>query len=214
MLLFLHITPEYVFDKIIGPLLLMPANKSNPLRNRVPTFRYAISVLGKKDNPIIVETGCSRKDHGLLAWGDDGCSTFLFDIFTLPNQGKLFSVDMSPENAAHSESKTSSRVSVTCADSVDYLESLESAHEIDLLYLDSYDFDPDDPNPSQSHHLKEISAIYSKLKPGCLILVDDAGVQSSNTLLGKAGEVFKFMEARGIHPTISDYQILWTKPQE
>lgn len=161
-----------------------------------------------------METGFSRKDHGLLAWGDDGCSTCLFDIFTFPNQGKLFSVDISPENAAHSESKTSSRVSVTCADSVAHLGSLQFAHRIDMLYLDSCDFDPANPNPSQSHHLKEISAIYSKLKTDCLILVDDAVAQSSNALLGKAGKVFKFMEARGIHPTTSDYQIHWVKPQE
>lgn len=138
----------------------------------------------------------------------------LFDIFIFPNDGKLFSVNLSPENDANSESKTSLCVNVRFAVSVAYLGSLHFAHQIDMLYLDSCDFDPDQPNPSQRHHLREISAIYSKLKTGCLILVDDAGVQSSNVLLGKAEKVCKFMEARGIHPTISDYQIHWVKHQE
>ena len=178
----------------------------------MPTFRFVISALGTKSNPIVVETGCSRKDHGLLAWGDDGCSTFLFDIFSIRNKGKLFSVDINPRNVAHSQSKTSSRVEITCSDSVKYLENLEFANRIDLLYLDSFDFDPADPNPSQRHHLKEISAIFPRLKSGCFILVDDAGVHSSNAPLGKAGEVFKFMANKGIQPTISDYHILWIKP--
>jgi hypothetical protein len=212
VLLFLKVNPTFVFKRIISGKLLMPANQLNPVRNRVPTFGYVISILSKTKNPLIVETGCSRIDHGLLAWGDDGCSTFLYDIFTLPNHGKVISVDINVENVKHANSKTSQRVKVFCDDSVNFLSRFTEAGEIDLLYLDSFDFDPNNPEPSQNHHLKEIEVIFDRLKPGCLILVDDAGVKSETAALGKAGKVFDFMESKGVYPKIQDYQLLWIKP--
>jgi hypothetical protein len=201
-----------VFRKTIGTRLLFPANRLNPIRNRFPTFEYVLSVLSKLDAPLIVETGCARKDHGLLAWGDDGCSSFLFDIFIRPNKGKLVSVDISQENVNHTNSLTSNRVEVFCSDSIKFLSEFQNADDIDLLYLDSYDFDPDNPEPSQNHHLNELIAIYNRLKSGCMILVDDAGIKSELGELGKAGKVFEFMKREGVTPLILNYQILWVKP--
>jgi hypothetical protein len=193
-------------------MLLRPLNSLNPIRNRTPTFLFAISEITKKKNPIIVETGCSRKDHGTLAWGDDGCSTFLFDLFTLPGSGRVYSVDISIKNVSHVLAFVSDRVSVTCADSVAYLSSFQSAQSIDLLYLDSYDFDPARPELSQMHHLNEIKSIYPRLKSGCLILVDDVDIPGHEETLGKGKFVKKYLEEQGVHPTISSYQMLWIKP--
>lgn len=159
-----------------------------------------------------METGCARKDHGLLAWGDDGCSSFFFDIFTRQNNGKLISVDIEEKNVNHTNTNTSDRVQVFCSDSVKFLSKFDNPDEIDLLYLDSYDFDPNNPAPSQNHHLKEITAIYAKLQSGCMILVDDAGIKSESGVHGKAGEVFRFMTKEGVKPKILSYQILWVKP--
>ena len=211
-LLLCRLPAKLVFRITIGKRLLVPANRLNPIRNRVPTFEFAISALSKISEPLIVETGCSRKYHGLLAWGDDGCSSYLFDIFTKPNHGKLVSVDIDEVNVFHTNSKTSKRVEVYCADSVQFLSKFENPEYIDLLYEDSFDFDPNDPEPSQNHHLNELSAIYGRLKPGCMILVDDAGVKSRSANLGKAGKVFEFMSKKGVDPVIIDYQILWVKP--
>jgi hypothetical protein len=201
-----------VFRNTLGKRLLVPANRLNPIRNRFPTFEYVLSVLSKIDSPLIVETGCARKDHGLLAWGDDGCSSFLFDIFIRPNKGRLVSVDINEENVNHTNSHTSERVQVFCSDSVKFLSEFQNAEEIDLLYLDSYDFDSENPGPSQNHHLNEIVAIYNRLKSGCMILVDDAGIESKAGELGKAGKVFEFMRRQGVAPLMLNYQILWVKP--
>jgi hypothetical protein len=212
ILLRCKVPAKIVFKFTISKRLLVPANRINPIRNRVPTFEFAISALSRISEPLIVETGCSRKYHGLLAWGDDGCSSYLFDIFTMQNKGKLVSVDIDETNVYHTNSKTSKRVEIYCSDSVEFLANFENPEDIDLLYLDSYDFDPNNPEPSQIHHLNELRAIYGRLKSGCMILIDDAGVVSKSANLGKAGKVFEFMSNVGVDPTIFDYQILWIKP--
>jgi predicted O-methyltransferase YrrM len=127
-------------------------------------------------------------------------------------KGRVKSVDLNPENVAHANSVTSDRVTVKCQDSVEYLLEFENAEEIDLLYLDSFDFDPTNPIPSQLHHLKEISAIYDRLKPGCLVLVDDAMIESQQGNLGKASLVGDFFARKGVRPIIHSYQMLWVKP--
>ena len=60
-------------------------------------------------------------------------------------------------------------------DSISYLEALSDGvvEQIDLLYLDSYDFSVPDPMPSQLHHFRELNAVYKRLSKNVSIAVDD-----------------------------------------
>ena len=60
--------------------LLQPAG-TNPVRDRATSFSLIFELLDQKVEKdfLIVETGCMRKDHGQLAFGDDGASTYIFD---------------------------------------------------------------------------------------------------------------------------------------
>ena len=62
--------------------LLQPAG-TNPVRDRATSFSLIFELLDEKVEKdfLIVETGCMRRDHGNLAFGDDGASTYIFDDF-------------------------------------------------------------------------------------------------------------------------------------
>ena len=80
-----------------------------------------------------METGCARKDHGLLAWGDDGCSSFSSTYLQRQNNGELISVDIEEKYVNHTNTNTSDRVQVFSSDSVKFLSKFDNPDEIDLL---------------------------------------------------------------------------------
>lgn len=91
-------------------------------------------------------------------------------------------------------------------DSVKFLHGFETPEEIDLLYLDSFDLEWENPHPSSLHHLKELTAVYSKLKPGCLIVVDD-----NQSGLGKGQYIVDFLNNVNDKKYFDDYQIGYIK---
>lgn len=197
--------------------LLKPDFSSNPIRDRASSFEIIFELLDQKEekNFLIVETGCMRADHGQLAFGDDGASTYIFDDFINYYDGQVISVDINPDNVAHAQKMVSDKTKVYCSDSVDFLWKIPKEKKIDLLYLDSYDFEPDNPIPSQLHHVKELCAVMKNLEKGSIVLVDD----NANTPEfewftkiakgGKAGFVKNFMENIGAELLIDGYQIVW-----
>ena len=54
--------------------LLQPGHPANPIRDRATSFALIFELLDQKSEKdfLIVETGCMRRDHGQLAFGDDG----------------------------------------------------------------------------------------------------------------------------------------------
>ena len=102
--------------------LLQPA-PGNPVRDRATSFELIFELLDQKEdkNFLIVETGCMRADHGQLAYGDDGASTFIFDDFINYYDGEVYSVDIKPENVAHAQKMVSDKTKVICSDSVKFL---------------------------------------------------------------------------------------------
>jgi len=197
--------------------MLQPGSINNPVRNRASSLELVFEILDEKKTKdfFIVETGCMRADHGKIALGDDGASTYIFDDFINYYDGNVVSVDINPNNAKHANELTSDRTEVYCSDSVEFLWNLPVKRKIDLLYLDSFDFEPEDPIPSQKHHLKELCAAMTKLRKGSLIVVDD----NANTPEfewftkiaqgGKAGFVKDFMASIGVEPLYDGYQIVW-----
>ena len=98
-------------------------------------------------------------DHGqLLHWVMMELSTYIFDDFINYYDGEVASVDINPDNVAHAQKMVSERTTVYCSDSVEFLWNIPEKRKIDLLYLDSYDFEPENPIPSQKHHLKELTS--------------------------------------------------------
>ena len=66
-------------------------SSGNPIRDRATSFLTVFEELDKKEdkNFYIVETGCMRPDHGSMAFGDDGCSTYIFDQFINHYDGEI-----------------------------------------------------------------------------------------------------------------------------
>jgi hypothetical protein len=206
------------FDKEFQNKLLTPAHHLNPRRDRYSSFRIIFELLEKKKdkNFLIVETGCMRADHGQLAFGDDGASTFIFDDFINFYDGEVLSVDINQNNVNHAKSMVSTKTIVECMDSVEFLWNLPSSKKIDFLYLDSYDFDPENPIPSQLHHVKELCAVMKNLKKGTIIVVDDhlntpefASYRSTLAKGGKAGFIENFMSNVKAEVLHDGYQIVW-----
>ena len=188
------------------------------MRDRATSLSLVFELLDQKKvkDFFIVETGCMRADHGQLALGDDGASTYIFDDFINYYDGEVASVDINPDNVAHAQKMVSERTTVYCSDSVEFLWNIPEKRKIDLLYLDSYDFEPENPIPSQKHHLKELThAVMKNLKKGSIIMVDD----NANTPEfewftkiaqgGKAGFVKEFMKDIGAELLLDEYQIIW-----
>ena len=160
---------------------------SSPGRDRATSLSMVFEILDQKKNKdfFIVETGCMRADHGQLALGDDGASTYIFDDFINFYDGEVVSVDINPDNVRHAQKMVSD------------------------------DFEPDNPIPSQKHHLKELTAVMKNLRKGSIIMVDD----NANTPEfewftkiaqgGKAGFVKEFMKDVGAELLLDEYQIIW-----
>lgn len=152
----------------------------------------------------IVETGSMRV---LDNWAGDGQSTILFDQFVTFHGGEVLTVDMSPECGDLIARTCSEQVRFTCDDSVRYLHKLRTTGDqrIDLLYLDSFDLDFNQPTPSAFHHIKELLAIWPALAPGAVIVVDD----NPPGMIGKGYLVENFFDHLGIPRVFDGYQKLW-----
>jgi hypothetical protein len=190
--------------------LLQPA-PGNPIRDRATSFELIFELLDQKEdkNFLIVETGCMRADHGQLAYGDDGASTFIFDDFINYYDGEVYSVDIKPENVAHAQKMVSDKTKVICSDSVKFLWNFPEDRKIDFLYLDSYDVRKDNPHPSQLHHVKELCAVIDKLDEGSIVCIDDHDAFFTGGQIGKGTYVKDFMENIGAECIHEGYQIVW-----
>ena len=199
------------FDAEYRAKLLTP-NGRNPIRDRAAGFGViftALDALPPGVAPRILETGCVRPDHGDLCYGDDGCATVLFDHFARVTGACVVSVDIDPEHVAYARSKVSSRTEVVCGDSVSFLHGLPRDHAFDLIYLDSFDIDRDDPLPAQVHHMKELAAVLKNTRPGTLVAVDDCDAFFDGGMTGKGTLVTSFMADVGAELLHDGYQRVW-----
>ncbi len=202
---FSQIFKERYYNKLLTP------NFGNPIRNRADSFLKIFEFLESKNKEFytIIETGCMRASFGKLCFGDDGCSTYLFDKFINYYDGQVLSVDISEDSCGHARKMVSKKTEITTSDSVKFLWNLNINENIDFVYLDSFDVEIDNPIPSQLHHLKELCALISKLNKGTLIVIDDHDAFFTNGKIGKSQYVNKFMEDIGAEKYFEGYQIGW-----
>ena len=153
------------------------------LMGRAGTFGKMFEHLDTFDRPVtIIETGCNRRDPSEEeSWKGDGCSTVLFDRYVdARNDGSIIlSVDINPE-AVTMARKHVQHAHIVTRDSVKFLSQQaklwvhDGYPEPDLLYLDSFDFDPSNPLPSAIHHHAELMAAMPMIRSDTLVVVDDS----------------------------------------
>lgn len=133
----------------------------------------------------IVETGTS-------AWGAD--STRLWDEYVRNSGGRVRSVDLRPDPSMRLSGKLSKNTELSIGDSVEFLQSLyDNKESVDLIYLDSYDVDWENPEPAELHGEAEFKIAMELVRVGGIILIDDTptpgaafrvGVHMNDAVLG------------------------------
>jgi hypothetical protein len=167
------------------------------------------SALGAAHRPWIIETGSLRQ---LDNWAGDGQSTRLFDHYANHCDGSVISIDIDPMAQRMVVAHCTAKVTSIAADSVRSLWQLATSargRKVDLLYLDSYDFDPANPFPSAFHHVKELVSAIPLLDEGSIVAVDDNFLLSDGGKIGKGSLVWQWFADIGLAPLHDGYQYVW-----
>ncbi len=202
----LNAQEQSVKEKKTGNRVVELSLEGLPAHNlRYQTFKKALKLMNQRGAKIIVETGTTRGINLKDIFAGDGGSTLIFARWAATQQANLYSVDICPTaftNAAEFLAPYRKHTTCICMDSVAFLENFDQP--IDLLYLDSYDFDSHNPIPSQEHHLKEIQAAYPKLTDQTIIMIDDCGLAHG----GKGKLVIEFLLNLNWKIVANDYQVI------
>lgn len=172
---------------------------------RRETFVMAIDLAYQRDFRHIVETGTIRTATNC----PDGLSTLTWALYCELVKSQCISVDISKDSIAQSRLAVQGhefRVEYIQQDSVTFLSKHKDP--IDLLYLDSYDYEESNPLPSQLHQMAELGAAYGKLSARSLVLMDDCALFGG----GKGLLSAKFLEQRGWKLLANKYQKLYSSP--
>lgn len=172
---------------------------------RRDTFVKAIEQAYAREARHIVEVGTVRVADKC----PDGLSTLIFALYCELLKIQCYSVDISKESIAQSKLAIAGhefRVNYVQADSVMFLSNHHDP--IDLLYLDSYDYEENNPLPSQLHQMAELGAAYGKLSPKALVLMDDCNIPGG----GKGLLSAQFLDQRGWKLIGNGYQKLYSAP--
>jgi hypothetical protein len=178
-----------------------------PLENgRYSTFIESLNLLFERNVRTIVETGTAR--CGDTNFDGDGGSTIIFSHWAKEHGAKMFSVDISQPHIDLAKAASSSyleNIEFVLEDSVKFLK--EFPGQIDFLYLDSYDYDEENPNPPQEHALKEIMAAYDKLTDHSIIMIDDCNIPGG----GKGKLAIDYLINLGWYLRTNGHQVILLK---
>ncbi len=170
---------------------------------RYGSFLFCLELLQERNAQVLVETGTARWGEGCY-WGDGG-STVIFGQWAFDHHVQLYSVDISSRainNAKHATKPYAENIHFIRGDSVEFLEDFNQP--LDFLYLDSFDFVKNDPDPSQQHHLREIIAAYPCLHQNSLVMIDDCHLPYG----GKGKLVIEFLLSEGWEVLYDGYQTI------
>ena len=188
------------------------------LGRRFATFRKVLAYLLDSPSTIngyefnIIETGSVRQFDN---WTWDGQSTRIWEWFVKQAGGHVITIDIDPAATELTE-KITDREFVTAinGDSVLQLHKLARGlsrlDRIDLIYLDSFDYNPLEGQAAAIHHLKELTAIWPRVSTGTVIMVDDYHRAGRS----KPELVQEFFDSIGIEPLFASAhekggQIAW-----
>ena len=178
--------------------------------DRYKSYRIIFEeLLRRKDRDFtIIETGC--------AFGGGWChgsSSLLFIEFLNVFGGKLISIDLNPDHMSACRKlvatvqPTSGRAQFVpmVGDSLTILQSLPDA--ADFVYLDSWDLERDDPEPSMRHHMAEFKAakeIFIRSKD--LIVAVDDNLKPLD--IGKGKHILEWARRTQQDILMDDYQLV------
>ena len=183
--------------------------------------RHGLTIVGEliegKTGLNIVELGMTRKVGTQYR---EGYSTPFFAHLAIRDGHTLTSIDIKPEVVELNREilKTyglmRDNIHLVAADGLEVLRKWDQG-PIDVLYLDAWDYDPDDLRRrghfySEKMHLKAMKAAEKHIPPGGLVLVDDMLYQA--TLVGKGTLVIPWLAERGWECVLQGWQVLMRKP--
>lgn len=171
---------------------------SERLGKRSYTFRGALEEA--RPCPHIVETGVQRS---LKSWATDGCSTWIFARFARDFGGLVWGVDHDIDAINSARLVIKDRpAELVHGDSVEFLRGFSD--RIDLLYLDSFDYDKKSPAPAHEHTLLEAKAAMAALASDAVVLIDDHDLPGG----GRGALAVPYLESEGFELLSDDYQVL------
>lgn len=189
------LTPE-------GILLSRPERIS---QGRMDDMVALFRLMGERQPRQLVETGTLR---GADSTQGDGGMTWHLGKYAHLFGGHLTTVDISPGAIACARSLTlefADSIGYVCSDSVLYLSG--RTKPIDLLYLDSLDYNGSNPRPCQEHALREAQAASLLLRPRSIVALDDCGVPDG----GKGGLAVPWLLRNGWSVRSAKYMTVLTK---
>ena len=137
----------------------------------------------------ILETGSAA--HGTK-------SSVLFASYVKIFGGKFDTVDTHPKIKSFYSFLESNNIRFHTEDSLNYINNLDDdvINGLDIVYLDSFDLDIDNPEPSQEHGLNEFLLLDKKLKKDAILSIDDTPI--SYELFGNSrSNKFDFIPGKG-----------------
>ena len=137
----------------------------------------------------ILETGSAA--HGTK-------SSVLFASYVKIFGGKFDTVDTNPKIKSFYSFLESNNIRFHTEDSLNYINNLDDdvINGLDIVYLDSFDLDIDNPEPSQEHGLNEFLLLDKKLKKDAILSIDDTPI--SYELFGNSrSNKFDFIPGKG-----------------
>lgn len=176
------------------------------------TWKCALGWYLQHGGGTIVETGCQRQTDD---WGA-GCSTTLFaTLLKDHNIGELHSVDITADFLKLAQEVTSNlgiadRLHFHHADGVEFLSNF--SQPIHFLYLDSYDWFPNEPRLTecQQHQLRELQAAWPKLSRDAVVLLDDNNLPSG----GKTRLSKEYLADQGWVCLLDWQQSVWVRSEQ
>jgi len=162
---------EYHFSNLSGNLFYndntyeMFSNVGKPMHLNYLTFKELFKNMNSRKDLLILESGIASAGTQ---------STYLFNEYIKKYGGKFWSVDINSSLVDLHKGNMCPGTTLVCDDSVNFFKNwVKENDKVDVVYLDSYDLDFYNPQPSAMHGLNEYLALEPVFKSGSLLLIDD-----------------------------------------
>jgi hypothetical protein len=184
------------------------------------TFKELFKNMLEIKDPIILESGIASA--GTM-------STYLFNEWVRKFGGRFWSVDTNESLVYNHQQNMCPATSLICNDSFAFFNDwvkMNEGKKVDITYLDSYDLDWYNPQPSALHGLYEYIALIPAFKKGSLLLIDDTPINPY--WLDSRGDLYtdmvkfyndnKYLPGKGMHvlnvnnraeKILHNYQVLY-----
>ena len=146
------------------------SNKGTQKHVNYLTFKELFKNMNGLKNPIILESGIASAGTN---------STYLFNEYVRKYGGFFWSVDINEKLVIQHQGNMCPATKLVCDDSVNFFSrwaKKTNNTQANVIYLDSYDLDFYNPQPSAEHGLKEFKALLPVCKKDTLLLIDDTPI--------------------------------------